>query len=314
MPATGTPFGGFRPPIAFHTNILTIFPGIQPWSLPKLAGWAVENGFDGVEVGPAVPLKAQDFAAARQYGATIFSLTYGRNVLAGDPEERALHQRNVLERVRFAGEHAIPLVVLATGRAPGKSLRANLPAVVEWLDEKVLPLARQGGVTIAIENCPAVGNIATSPAMWHELFDVALPALDLSLCFDPSHLVWQFVDAPAALREYRHKVTHVHVKDAVVDRRKLAHEGIDGEGWWRYTLPGWGELPWPQLIAELQQANYTGCLSIEQEDAAWDKCEGQILQSLLWSKRYLEQFLAQPVTVPPVEELVPDKVAGVRPI
>ena len=61
-------YSGFRPPIAFHTNILTIFPGIQPWSLPKLAGWAVENGFAGVEVGPAVPLKPADFAAARAPG------------------------------------------------------------------------------------------------------------------------------------------------------------------------------------------------------------------------------------------------------
>jgi sugar phosphate isomerase/epimerase len=204
--------------------------------------------------------------------------------------------------------------VLATGRAPGQSLRANLPAVVDWLSDQVLPLARQGGVTIAIENCPAVGNIATSPAMWHALFNEALPTPDLTLCFDPSHLVWQLVDAPAALHAFRHKVTHVHVKDAVIDRRALAHEGIDGEGWWRYTLPGWGELPWPRLLAELQMAEYRGCLSIEQEDAAWDKSEGQILQSLLWSKRFLEQHLADPVVVPPVEDVAPEKVAGVKPI
>ena len=49
--------------------------------------------------------------------------------------------------------------------------------MVEWLGEQVLPLARQGGVTVAIENCPAVGNIATSPAMWRALFDQALPEL-----------------------------------------------------------------------------------------------------------------------------------------
>lgn len=307
-------FTGFHPPIAFHTNILTIFPGIQPWSLPKLAHWAVENGFAGIEVGPAVPLIPDDFAVARRAGATIFSLTYGRNVLSGNPDERALHQRNVLERVRFAGDHEIPLVILATGRAPGKSLRANLPAVIDWLGDKVLPLARQGNVTIAIENCPAVGNIATSPAMWHALFEQALTADDLTLCFDPSHLVWQFVDANDALRQFVRKVTHVHVKDCIIDRARLTQEGIDGEGWWRYTLPGWGELNWAAIMAELQLAGYTGCLSIEHEDAAWDKTEGQILQSLLWSKHYLEQFLGQPVDVPPVEAVAPGSVAGVKPI
>ncbi len=233
-------------------------------------------------------------------------------MLAGDPEERALHQRNVLERVRFAGEQGIPLVVLATGRAPGKTLRQNLPAVVEWLGEQVLPLARQGGVTVAIENCPAVGNIATSPAMWHALFDQALP--ELALGFDPSHLVWQFVDPYAALRDYGHKVRHVHVKDTAIDRARLAVEGIDGEGWWRYTLPGWGELNWAALIAGLQQANYTGCLSIEHEDALWDRNEGQVLQSLLWSKHFLEKYLAAPIDVPPVETQAPEAVAGVKPI
>lgn len=307
-----TNYVGFRPPLAFHTNILTIFPGFQPWSLPKLARWAVENGFDGLEVGPAVPLKSADFAEARRIGAQIFCLTYGRNVLAGDPEERALHQRNVLERLRFAGGEGIPLVVLATGRIPGKSLRANLPDVIEWFSEQVLPLARAGNITVAVENCPAVGNIATSPALWRELFDLALP--ELTLGFDPSHLVWQFVDAYAALREYAGRVRHVHVKDTLIDRARLAREGIDGDGWWRYTLPGWGELNWATIIAELQRVDYAGCLSIEHEDAVWDRSEGQILQSLLLSKRYLEQFLAAPVAVPAVEAVAPEKVAGVKPI
>ena len=307
-----THFVGFRPPLAFHTNILTIFPGFQPWSLPKLARWAVEHGFDGLEVGPAVPLNPADFAEARRSGARIFCLTYGRNVLAADPDERATHQRNVLERLRFAGGEGIPLVVLATGRAPGKSLRANLPAVIEWFAEQVLPLARAGNLTVAVENCPAVGNIATSPAMWRELFDQALP--EVTLGFDPSHLVWQFVDPYAGLRDYAARVRHVHVKDTIIDRARLAREGIDGDGWWRYTLPGWGELNWATIIAELQRVDYAGCLSIEHEDAVWDRSEGQILQSLLLSKRYLEQFLAAPVAVPAVEAVAPEKVAGVKPI
>lgn len=304
-------FRGFRPPIAFHTNILTLFGGFQPWSLRKLAHWAVDNGFDGLEVGPAVPLVKADFDAARRAGATLFTLTYGRNVLAADPAERALHRRNVIERVEFAGEMGIPVVVLATGRAPGKTLRENLPAVVDWLGGTVLPLARQGGVTVAIENCPAVGNVATSPAMWHALFDGPLAAHDLMLGFDPSHLVWQFVDPYAALHSFVHKVAHVHVKDTEIDRARLAVEGIDGEGWWRYTLPGWGELNWARLLAMLQAADYRGALSIEHEDAVWDRTEGQVLQSLLLARRHLEQFLGPDIQLPPVEATAPGRVDGV---
>lgn len=305
------PYVGFRPPIVFHTNVLTLFGGFQPWSLPKMARWAVANGFAGLEVGPAVPLDRHAFEAAAAEGALLASLTYGRNVLASDPEERARHRRNVIDRLHFAGEMGIPLVVLATGRVPGCSLRANLPDVVEWLAETVLPLARSGGITIAIENCPAVGNIATSPAMWHELFDVALPVPDLRLGFDPSHLVWQFVDPYAALREHAHRIAHVHVKDTVVDRALLAQEGIDGDGWWRYVLPGWGELNWAQIIAGLQMVGYSGVLSIEHEDAVWDRSEGQVLQSLILARRYLEQFLGEQIVLPPAEETIPMRTAGV---
>ncbi len=64
----------------------------------------------------------------------------------------------------------------------------------------------------------------------------------------------------------------------------------------------------------MQRVDYAGCLSIEHEDAVWDRSEGQILQSLLLSKRYLEQFFADPVDVPAVEAVAPEKVAGVKPI
>jgi sugar phosphate isomerase/epimerase len=305
------PFTGFRPPIVFHTNILTLFGGFQPWSLPKMANWALENGFAGLEVGPAVPLDAESFRRAQEMGARLVSLTYGRNVLAADPNERAVHQQNVIDRLHFAAEVGIPLVVLATGREPGRSLRANLPAVIDWLGETVLPLARTGGITVAIENCPAVGNIATSPAMWHELFTVAMPAPDLLLGFDPSHLVWQMVDPYAALAGWVHKVGHVHVKDTVINRAQLAREGIDGEGWWRYVMPGWGELNWAQILAALQMAGYSGALSIEHEDATWDRSEGQVLQSLILARRYLERYLGEPLVVPPAEEVAPLRTAGV---
>ena len=276
-----------------------------------MAHWAVANGFAGLEVGPAVPLEAADFAAARHAGAQIVALTYGRNVLAADPAERAQHRANVVARLRFAGEQQIPLLVLATGRVAGRSLRANLDEAVEWLAESVLPLARQGGVTVAIENCPAVGNIATSPAMWRELFDVALPAPELKLGFDPSHLVWQMVDPYTALRDHAHRIAHVHVKDTVLDRARLADEGIDGEGWWRYVLPGWGELNWARILAELQQRGYGGALSIEHEDSAWDQSEGAVLQSLILARRYLEQFLGPAVELLPAQENAPARPAGV---
>jgi sugar phosphate isomerase/epimerase len=147
--------------------------------------------------------------------------------------------------------------------------------------------------------------------MWSELFDRALPDPGLRLGFDPSHLVWQFVDPYAALRDHAHRIVHVHVKDTVIDRARLAQEGIDGDGWWRYTLPGWGELNWAQIVAGLQMAGYQGALSIEHEDAVWDRSEGQVLQSLILARRYLEQFLGEPVVLPPAEATAAARTEGV---
>ncbi|MFN8464535.1 MAG: hypothetical protein U0X20_03255 [Caldilineaceae bacterium] len=111
------------------------------------------------------PCRSSDFAAARRSGATLFSLTYGRNVLAGDPAERA-PSTSATCSTACALPASTPSRWSCWRPAARQAERnANLPAVVEWLGEQVLPWPG-GNVTIAIENCPAVGNIATSPAMW----------------------------------------------------------------------------------------------------------------------------------------------------
>jgi len=129
-------------------------------------------------------------------------------------------------------------------------------------------------------------------------------------CFSPKRLpdyalVWQFVDPYAALRAHVQRIVHVHVKDTKIDQARLAREGIDGEGWWRYCIPGSGLLNWATLLAIFQASGYRGCLSIELEDEVWEHSEGQILQALLLSQRLLDQLLGPVVEVPPVEATPP---------
>jgi sugar phosphate isomerase/epimerase len=55
---------------------------------------------------------------------------------------------------------------------------------------------------------------------------------------------------------------------------KLARVGYGGDGWWRYTLPGYGRLRWGEFITTLRQVGYDDVLSIEHEDGAFPAEEG----------------------------------------
>ena len=250
--------------LAFHTNAL------GHWPIDKLAAWAKENGFDALEVGPSIPLDEAAFRqAVKDTGVEIVCFTYCRNVL---------------DRIRLAGKLAVPLMVTSTGRAQNLRLEDSLSPGVEFLGHQVLPLARDCGVKIAIENCPAIGNVAVSPSLWRELFR-QLP--ELGLAYDPSHLVWQFIDPYLPLREFGRRVVHVHAKDTQILRDTLQDVGLDGRGWWRYRLPGWGEINWTRIVSDLMEVGYDGVISLEHEDPVWEGSEDKVIHALRLGRDFL---------------------------
>ena len=170
-----------------------------------------------------------------------------------DPEVAAWHRQNVLDRVKMAGQLGVPLMVTATGRAQNLPMEDSLEPGMEFLGKEVLPLARELGVKVAIENCPAIGNVAVSPFMWRRLFS-QLP--ELGLAYDPSHLVWQFMDPYRPLVDFADRIVHVHAKDTEILADRLDDTGIEGQGWWRYRIPGWGQLNWTRIVSGLLEAGY----------------------------------------------------------
>ena len=129
--------------------------------------------------------------------------------------------------------------------------------------------AEQRGVRIAFETAGRggpEGNIAHSPELWDAMFE-AVPCPALGLSFDPSHLVWlQIPDVPGIIREYRSRIYHVDGKDVEILPGRLARQGILGSGWWRYRLPGAGQLDWRSIFSALSEIGYNGYVSIENED------------------------------------------------
>ena len=104
------------------------------------------------------------------------------------------------------------------------------------------------------------------------------PALGFN--FDPSHLVWQGIEPHLFIREFADRIYHVHMKDAGVSLDGKA--GIlgshlpfgDPRRGWNFRSPGHGDVPFEEIIRELNSIGYTGPLSVEWEDTGMDREHG----------------------------------------
>jgi sugar phosphate isomerase/epimerase len=125
-------------------------------------------------------------------------------------------------------------------------------------------------VRIAIENWPGPRRdfVATTPEGWERLFAL-VPAPNLGLNFDPSHLVWQGIDHEPALAGMAEQVFLVHAKDAEVFAERVQRVGYFGSDWWTYRLPGRGRMDWDRWLGLLREVGFEGFVSIEHEDRDW---------------------------------------------
>ena len=280
-------------------------------TLDEVAAWAADHGFTDLECGPMLPLDRAAYERVLGEGRiAITALIYCRNYLSTDPEEAATHLAELKKRIEFAGALGIDKMVTSTGidkrieegiydRDPNVKDRGNMirRIPVRSLDQVVdlygplLELAEKNNVRLCLENCPLMGNIAISPVMWRRLFQ-RLDSDKLGLAYDPSHLVWEMIDPYAPLDEFKDKIFHVHAKDAAIDRARLAETGILTDfSWWSYRIPGRGELDWKKLLSKLKANGYTGTISLEHEDAAYEGTLPAVEHGLLDGKAHLEQCL-----------------------
>ena len=280
-------------------------------TLDQVADWAADHGFTDLECGPMLPLDRAAYERVLAAGRIdITALIYCRNYLSTDAEEAANHLAELKKRIEFAGALGIDKVVTSTGidktieegiydRDPNVKDRGNMirRIPVRSLDRVVdlfgplLELAEKNNVRLCFENCPLMGNIAISPVMWRRIFE-RLDSDKLGIAYDPSHLVWEMVDPYAPIDEFKDRIFHVHAKDAAIDREQLAQTGILTDfSWWSYRIPGRGELDWKKLLSKLKANGYTGTISLEHEDAAYEGTLPAVEHGLLDGKAHLEQCL-----------------------
>ncbi|HWI72318.1 MAG TPA: sugar phosphate isomerase/epimerase [Baekduia sp.] len=293
--------------------------------LEDVAAWAGAHGYEALELAawPQLgdrPFTASHLAAERfdereaervltildDNGLTLSALAYYDNNLDPDPAARAANHAHVRACIDAAALLGGVPVGTFVGRDPGRSVAENLREA-----ERVLPPlvdhAGERGVKLMIENCVmegwtpdgAPGNLAYSPELWEWMF-----SLGLYLNFDPSHLLWLGIDPVAALKPYVGKLAHAHAKDAETFPERRNHYGFFGRlgerdqdpwdmGWWRYRIPGLGQVDFRGYVDALYEGGFDGVLSVEHEDPVWGGTPEKVEQGLRIAHRTLRPLVVE---------------------
>ncbi|MCE5258931.1 MAG: sugar phosphate isomerase/epimerase [Chloroflexi bacterium] len=256
---------GFLMPLSLET--ITTARQLGYDSIEVGAGW-LSDTLGNLEQNQAV-LKA----ALQEQNIKISSVAIYGGTVNAPVSEAVNYWTRAIKLTRALGCNVVSGL---TGRDNALTVDQNLPLFKERL-EPIAQVAADNGVHIAFEPWPGsvLGhgpyhwtNMATTPELWDKLLDtVQNPALGLE--YDPSHLYWQEIDYVRAIREYGSRIYHLHAKDIVVDKNKLGHVGVHGNGWWRFVLPGLGVLDWSAIFTALKDVNYKGDIAVEHEDNAY---------------------------------------------
>ena len=258
-------------------------------------------GVTHIDVVDLTSTKADELKAkADDAGIEISALGYYPNPLIADLEQRAFFTNHIKKVIDGASMLGIGTVNTFIGREPLQSLEQS------WVEfgkvwPELIKYAEGRGIKIAIENCPMFfsmdewpggKNMASTPAIWKRMFE-EIDSSNFGLNYDPSHMIWQQMDAVAPLRDFKDKLFHIHIKDAKVLTHKLNEVGIMAAPleYHMPKLPGLGDVNWSEFFCYLTEAEYDGPVCIEVEDRAYEGSLENRISALRQSKKYISQFI-----------------------
>jgi len=281
--------------------------------LDQVASWASDHGYQALEVAAWPDRPGRDWEASHldveafsdadarrvselldEHRLTLSAVAYYENNLHSDPAIREATHQHLRSCIDAAQRLGCALVGTFVGRDIKLTVEENLR-----LGEQVLPplvrYADDRGVRLVIENCPMEGwhpdgypaNLGYSPQLWDWM-----AGLGLYLNFDPSHLVWLGIDPAAVVPPYAERILHVQAKDVEIDAAARNRLGFFGNvvarssdpwtsGWWRYRIPGLGQVDWAELVATLSAHGYNGVVSVEHEDPVWSGTVAKVYDGLV---------------------------------
>lgn len=294
-------------------------------TLEQVAAWASRAGYEALEVAAWPAVGDREFTASHLdvvgfdqgradgtrallerfgLGSAPSSLAYYDNNLHPDPDERARVNAHVAACIDASALLGTETVGTFVGRHPGRTVAENLRDAEEVF-APLVDRAGERGVKLIVENCVMEGwhpdgypgNLAYSPELWEWMF-----SLGLYLNYDPSHLVWMGIDPVAALAPYVDRIPHAQAKDIQLFGERRNRYGWPGiavgresdpftTGWWRYRVPGLGDVDWRRVVDTLYEGGFTGVLSVEHEDPVWGGTEDKVHTGLEVAYRTLRPLI-----------------------
>lgn len=293
----------------------------EDMALGDVAAWAGGNGFSAVEVAcwPASGGEKRRYAGTShinvdglstsqgseikaelaEQGISISGLGYYPNPLHADADHRAEVIGHLMKVITAASTMGVPVVNTFVGGARALNVDENWVRAIEIFNP-IVAHAQAMGVRLCFENCPMIfsyyewpggHNIAYSPKIWRRIFEQWGDTVGMN--FDPSHLIWQFIDQTRFIKEFGPQMAHVHAKDVMVDRDGLYENGTmsTGMGWQIPRLCGLGDVDWSDFFSGLYRAGYDGPVIIEHEDRDFEGTEERVKRGFLLARDVLAPYI-----------------------
>jgi sugar phosphate isomerase/epimerase len=245
-----------------------------------LVAWAVENELEVIDLRADAPqIGRQVLDAGLRIGSV--DIPDNKGMIAKDPGRRreaiAANAESVRACAQFGPTNHF-LVMLPED--PALPRAENFGYMVESFGE-LSPVFEENQAKLVIEGWPGPGALCCTPEGYRAFFE-QVPSRAYGVNYDPSHLIRQRIDHIRFLREFGDRVFHMHGKDTEMLEESLYEYGVEqpptfGKPMrfagmtWRYTIPGHGISHWVDIFRILESKGYQGAVSIELEDAYFDK-------------------------------------------
>jgi sugar phosphate isomerase/epimerase len=289
--------------------------------LMDIADWAGSNGFSAFEIAcwPAAGGEKRRYAGTSHINVDGLSASQGHEIIGGLAERGievsglgyypnplhadAGHREAVIAHltkvITAAGTMGVGVVNTFVGGDRTLNVDQNWDRAVD-IFSPIVKHAQDSGVRLCFENCPMIfshdewpggHNIAYSPKIWRRIFEEWGDAVGMN--FDPSHLIWQFIDQTRFITEFGPQMAHVHAKDVMIDRDGLYENGTMsvGMGWQIPRLCGLGDVDWSDFFSGLYRAGYDGPIIIEHEDRIFEGSDSKVKRGFLLARDVLSPFI-----------------------
>ncbi len=189
----------------------------------------------------------------KEFGLEVSNFVILRDMINIKTRDKAIN--NIIECIQAVATIGVDKVNIITGGFPEGMKTEEVWNNLFYAFERLLIIAEKNNVYLIVE--PVVGQICHDYFSTQELLR-NFNSEYLAITFDPSHYQLYRNDIPWIIKQWKHKIKHVHMKDAVGIAGKF---GVD----FLFPILGEGSVDWLAFLKALDDINYQGFLSAEFE-------------------------------------------------